>query len=227
MRTGSASAAFFAVLRRDLLAYVRRRSEALNPLLFAAMVATLFPLALGPEADKLARVASGVVWVTVLLSGLLSLDTLFRSDAEDGSLDLMLTSGQPPALLSLAKITAHWLATGLPLTLLAPGLAALLGMPQYAGMVLGASLMLGTPLLSLLGAACAALTVGLNRSGILLALLVLPLTVPVLIFGAGAVEASVSGGNPLPPLEFLAAGLAAALPLSPLVCAVALRLNFR
>jgi heme exporter protein B len=227
MKPGSPSAAFTAVLRRDLTAYVRRRSEALNPLLFAAMVATLFPLALGPEADKLARVASGVVWVTVLLSGLLSLDGLFRSDAEDGSLDQLLSSGQPPALISAAKILAHWLAAGLPLTLLAPALAALLGMPHQAGWVLASSLLLGTPLLSLIGAACAALTVGLSRSGILLALLVLPLTVPVLIFGAGAVEASISGGNPLPPLEFLAAGLAAALPLAPLACAVALRLNLR
>ena len=223
----SAGRACAALLRRDLKGYFRRQSEMLNPLLFATLVTALFPLALGPEADKLARVSSGVVWVIVLLAGLLSMDSLFRDDAEDGSLDLWLSSGQPTALLAGAKILAHWLATGLPLTLLAPGLAALLGLPAPASATLTLSLVLGTPLLSLIGAACAALTVGLNRSGILLALLVLPLAVPVLIFGAGAVEAAQTGGNPLPPLLFLGAGLAVALPLAPAACALGLRLSSR
>lgn len=223
--TGSVRDAFFALLRRDLLALWRRRSESLNPLLFAVMVTTLFPLALGPEADKLARVAGGVVWVTVLLAGLLSLDALFRTDAEDGSLDQVLASGQPIGLLALAKILAHWIGTGLPMTLLAPFLAKLLGLSDEAAWVLALSMLLGTPLLSLIGAACAALTVGLRRSGILLALLLLPLLVPVLIFGAGAVDAAATGANPLPPLEFLGAGLALALPLAPLACAAALRMQ--
>jgi len=225
MTAGSTRAAFTALLRRDLLALWRRRSETLNPLLFAAMVTVLFPLALGPEADKLARVASGVVWVTVLLAGLLTLDSLFRTDAEDGSLDQIVASGQPLALLAFAKILAHWLGAGLPLALAGPLLASLLGLRADAAGTLAVSLALGTPLLSLIGAACAALTVGLRRSGILLALLVLPLAVPVLIFGAGAVEAAQTGANPFPPLVFLAAGLALALPLSPLVCAAALRLQ--
>lgn len=225
MTPGSAPAAFFALLRRDLLLFWRRRADALNPLLFALMVATLFPLALGPEAQMLARVAGGAVWVTVVLASLLALDALFRPDAEDGTLEQLVAGRQPLAALAAAKILAHWLATGLPLALVAPLLAALLGLPREALPTLAAALALGTPLLSMIGACCAALTVGMQRSGILLALLVLPLTVPVLIFGAGAVEAALTGAATAPPLLFLAAGLALALPLAPLMCASALRLN--
>ena len=225
MTPGSAPSAFLALLRRDLLLFWRRRSDAFNPLLFALMVATLFPLALGPESAKLARVAGGAVWVTVVLASLLSLDALFRPDAEDGTLEQLVAGRQPLAALAAAKILAHWLATGLPLALIAPLLAALLGLPREALPVLAQALALGTPLLSMVGACCAALTVGMRRSGILLALLVLPLTVPVLIFGAGAVEAALIGAATAPPLLFLAAGLALALPLAPLLCASALRLN--
>lgn len=225
MKPGSAAAAFAGVLRRDLLVLWRRRADALNPLLFALMVATLFPLALGAEADKLARVAGGVVWVTVVLASLLSLDALFRPDAEDGSLDQLIASGQPLGLVAAAKILAHWLGAGLPLTLVGPLLALLLGLPADAAKTLLIALALGTPLLALLGACCAALTVGMGRSGILLALLVLPLIVPVLIFGAGAVEAAQVGATTMQPLLFLAAGLALALPLAPVVCAAALRMH--
>jgi heme exporter protein B len=222
---GSTGAAFLALLRRDLLLLWRRRSDALNPLLFALMVETLFPLALGPEAQKLARIAGGVAWVTVLLASLLSLDALFRPDAEDGTLEQLVASGQPLAALAAAKILAHWIGTGLPLTLAGPALAALLGLERDALPTLAVALALGTPLLSMIGASGAALTVGMRRSGILLALLVLPLTVPVLIFGAGAVDAALTGAATQPPLLFLAAGLVLALPLAPLVCAAALRLN--
>jgi heme exporter protein B len=225
MNNGTAASAFLALLRRDLLVLWRRRADALNPLLFALIVATLFPLALGPEAQKLARVAGGAVWVTVVLASLLSLDALFRPDAEDGSLEQLVASRQPLALMAAAKILAHWLGTGLPLALVAPLIAYLLGLHEAAMGTLFASLLLGTPLLSSVGASCAALTVGQRRSGILLALLVLPLTVPVLIFGAGAVEAAQAGAATAPPLLFLAAGLALALPLAPLVSAAAIRLN--
>lgn len=225
MTPGSSASAFAAVLRRDLLVFWRHRADLLNPLAFALMVVTMFPLALGPEANQLAPIAGGVTWVTVVLASLLSLDALFRSDAEDGSLDLLVASGQPLALLAAARLLAHWLGTGLPLTLAGPVLAALLGLPSAAVATLAAALALGTPLLSLVGGACAALTVGLRRSGILLSLLVLPLTLPVLIFGAGAVEAAVSGATVQVPLLFLAAGLVLALPLAPLACAAAIRLS--
>lgn len=225
MRPGSPGAAALALLRRDLLLLWRQRADALNPLLFALMVATLFPLALGPEAQMLSRVAGGIVWVTVVLASLLSLDALFRGDAEDGSLDQLAVSGQPLALLAGARILAHWLGTGLPLTLVAPLLAYMLGLERAALPSLVAALALGTPLLSLVGACCAALTVAMRRSGILLSLLVLPLTVPVLIFGAGAVEAAATGGDPSAALLFLAAGLALALPLAPLGCAAAIRIG--
>jgi heme exporter protein B len=225
MSAGSASSAFFALLRRDLLVLWRRRADSLNPVLFALMVAMLFPLALGPESERLARIAGGAAWVTVLLASLLSLDLLFRPDAEDGTLEQLIASRQPLALLAAAKMLAHWLGTGLPLLLTGPFLALLLGMERDALPVLAAALALGTPLLSAIGASCAALTVGMRRSGILLALLVLPLVVPVLIFGAGAVEAALTGGSARPALLFLGAGLMLALPLAPLVCAAALRLN--
>ncbi len=225
MRTGTPGAAALALLRRDLLLLWRLRADAVNPLLFALMVATLFPLALGPEAQMLARVAGGIIWVSVVLASLLSLDALFRGDAEDGSLDQLAVSGQPLALLAAARILAHWLGTGLPLTLVAPLLAYMLGLPREAVPALVGALALGTPLLSLVGACCAALTVAMRRSGILLALLVLPLTVPVLIFGAGAVDAAATGGDPSAALLFLAAGLAVALPLAPLGCAAAIRIG--
>jgi len=225
VRTGTPGAAALALLRRDLLLLWRLRADAVNPLLFALMVATLFPLALGPEAQMLARVAGGIIWVSVVLASLLSLDALFRGDAEDGSLDQLAVSGQPLALLAAARILAHWLGTGLPLTLVAPLLAYMLGLPREAVPALVGALALGTPLLSLVGACCAALTVAMRRSGILLALLVLPLTVPVLIFGAGAVDAAATGGDPSAALLFLAAGLAVALPLAPLGCAAAIRIG--
>ncbi len=225
MKAGSTASAFVAVLRRDLVVFWRHRSDALNPLVFALIVVTMFPLSLGPESQRLAPIAGGVTFVTVVLASLLSLDALFRSDAEDGSLDLLVTSGQPLALIAAARLLAHWLGTGLPLTLAGPLFATLLGLPYAAAATLAGALALGTPLLSLIGGACAALTVGLRRSGILLALLVLPLTLPVLIFGAGAVEAAASGATVQVPLLFLAAGLALALPLAPLACAAAIRLN--
>lgn len=214
-----------ALLRRDLVVAWRRRADLVNPLSFALMVTALFPLALGPEANQLARIAGGVAWVTVLLASLLTLDALFRADLEDGSLDQWAVSGQPLALLAAARLLGHWLTTGLPLTLAAPLLAAMLGLPQAASLTLLASLALGTPLVSLVGGTCAALTAAMPRAGILLALLVLPLMVPVLVFGAGAVDAALTGGSPSPALLWIGAGLALALPLAPIACAAAIRIS--
>jgi heme exporter protein B len=225
MSPGAPLAAALGLLRRDLLLLWRQRADALNPLLFALMVATLFPLALGPEAQMLSRVAGGIVWVTVVLASLLSLDAVFRGDADDGSLDQLATCGQPLAMLAGAKMLAHWIGTGLPLTLAGPLLAYMLGIDRAAISTLLLALLLGTPMLSMIGACCAALTVAMRRSGMLLALLVLPLTIPVLIFGAGAVDAASTGGDPSAPLLFLAAGLALALPLAPLGCAAAIRIG--
>lgn len=225
MRDATARSAFVGVLARDGTGLWRRRGELLSPLLFALMVATLFPLALGPEAAKLARVASGVCWVIVLLASQLSLEALFRSDVEDGSLDAMLVSGQSLTVLVTAKILLHWLTTGLPLLLMAPVIALSLGMPQAGLSTLLLSLLLGTPQLSVIGACAAALTASLRRSGILLALIVLPLAVPVLIFGAGAVEAVLNGGQATQPLLLMAAGAVLSLAFGPLVCAASLRMS--
>ncbi len=225
MRNGSAGTAFWGLLARDGMGLWRRRGELLSPLIFALIVATLFPLALGPESTRLSSVAGGVCWVIVLLAGQLSLDALFRSDAEDGSLDAMLVSGQPLYLLALAKILLHWLSTGLPLLLVAPVIALALGMPPSGVATLIFALLLGTPQLSVIGACAAALTASLRRSGILLALIVLPLAVPVLIFGAGAVEAVLVGGQASQALLLLAAGAVLSLAFGPLVCASAMRMS--
>ncbi|WP_027079947.1 heme exporter protein CcmB [Luteimonas mephitis] len=213
-----------ALIIRDLHLLWRRRGDALQPALFALLVIVLFALALGSEAQTLAKVAPGVLWVAVLLSGLLSLDTLFRGDAEDGSLEQWMLAPVPLAWLVLVRTLTHWATTALPLIVFAPLLAELLHLPHAQLPVLLTSLLLGTPLLSLLGAVVAALTVGMRRSGILVALLALPLYVPVLVFAAGSVAAGAQGLDPTGGLLFLAAGLVLALVLAPLATAAALRI---
>lgn len=225
MKYGTAGTACAALVRRDLLLIWRRRGDALNPVLFALMVVVLFPLALGPEPNQLARIASGIVFVAILLAGLLALDTLFRSDHEDGTLEQLVVSPHPLPLLVLCRIGVHWLTTALPLILVTPWLAEMLFLPHEALGVLIAAIALATPLLSLLGAICVALTVGMRRSGMLLALLVLPLYVPVLIFAAGACNAAQAGLPFMAPLLWLGAALALALVLAPLACAAALRIS--
>jgi heme exporter protein B len=225
MKPGSTSAACFALLRRDLLLVWRRRGDALNPLLFAIIVVALFPFALGPEAAVLSRIAAGTIFVAVLLAMLLSLDALFRSDLEDGSLEQLVLSPHPLALLLGCKILVHWLTTALPLIVIAPLLAQLLQLPDKILPVLLAALALATPLLSLIGAVCVALTVGMRRSGMLLTLLVLPLIVPALIFGAGACNAAQNGFAYSAPLLWLAAWLVLALILAPLAAAAALKIS--
>jgi len=209
---------------RDLRLVWRRRGDAAQPLLFALMVVALFPLALGADPAQLARIAPGVLWVAVLLAGLLTLDTLYRSDVEDGSLEQMLLAPVPLAWLLAVRVAVHWATTALPLVLLTPLLAQLLYLPGELLPVLMVSLALGTPLLSLLGAVVAALTVGIRRSGMLLALLALPLFLPVLVFGAGSVMAAAQGLPWSGALLLLGAGLALALVLAPLAAAAAIRI---
>lgn len=220
--TGSACAAVF---RRDLLLVWRRRGDALNPVLFALMVIALFPFALGPEPAQLAKIAAGIVLVAILLAGLLALDTLFRADYEDGTLEQLVLSPHPLSLMLACKVAVHWLTTALPLIVGAPLLAEMLHLPRQVLPVLIAVLALGTPLLSLIGAVCVALTVGMRRSGMLLALLILPLYVPILIFAAGACNAATMGLPVASPLLWLGAALVLALVLAPMACAAALRIS--
>ncbi len=213
-----------ALLARDLKLLWRRRGDAAQPILFALLVVALFALALGGAPKLLQSVASAVLWLSILLAGLLSLDTLFRSDAEDGSLEQWLLSPVPLAWLVAVRVFSHWLTTAFPLVLVSPLLAELMHLPREQLPVLITALALGTPLLSLLGAVVAALTVGMRRAGILLALLVLPLYVPVLVFGAGAVAAAAQGFDPGGALLMLAAGLLVSAVLAPLTAAAAIRI---
>ncbi|PIE24533.1 MAG: heme exporter protein CcmB [Neptuniibacter caesariensis] len=221
----SISGLFWAVLKRDLVLTYRRKSDLFNPLIFFLMVATLFPLGVSPEPEFLAEVAPGVVWVAALLATLLSVDSMFRSDFEDGTLEQILLSPQPLFIVVLAKVIAHWMMTGLPLTLLAPLLGVMLFLPSEGMDGLMLSLLLGTPTLSLVGAIGAALTVGLRKGGVLISLLVLPLYIPVLIFGTSAVQAAVAG-LPLAGLfALLGSILALGVALAPLAIGAALRIS--
>jgi heme exporter protein B len=213
------------LLRRQLLLAVRRPIDIGNPLLFFAMVVALFPLGLGPSPDKLAGFAPGVLWITALLSNLLTSDSVFRSDFDDGSLEQLLLAPQPLYLSVLAYIGAHWLTTGLLLAVVSPLFALMLNTPVDALASLVASLLLGTAVLSLLGAIGAALTVGLKRGGMLISLLILPLYMPVLIFGSAVVQAAVSGNPTGPYLAILGAMLCLAIALAPLAVAAGLRIS--
>jgi heme exporter protein B len=216
---------FAATCRREFLLSFRRKSDLVNPLIFFLMVATLFPLGVSPEPGFLAQLAPGVVWVAALLATLLSMDALFRSDYEDGSLEQLLLSPQPLFVVVLAKVLAHWMMTGLALTLMAPLLGMMLFLPAEGMPGLMLSLLLGTPTLSLVGAIGAALTVGLKKGGVLISLLVLPLYIPVLIFGSSAVQAAVTGLPLGGYLALLGALLALALGLAPLAISAALRIS--
>ena len=225
MRQYSLTSAFSLLLRRDLLLAFRHRAEIANPLLFFVLVTSLFPLGIGADSKLLTAVAPGVIWVAALLAALLSLDGMFRSDFEDGSLEQFMLSSHPVSVLVLAKVTAHWLVTGLPLLLVAPLLGVLLALPGDAIAVLMLTLALGTPTLSLIGAVGVALTVGLRRGGVILSLLVLPLYVPVLIFGANAVETAAAGIPVTAQLSLLSAFLVLALSLAPVATAASLRVS--
>ena len=216
---------FMLVLRRDLRVSLRRRSDTFSTLIFFVMVASLFPLGVGPEPQLLRTMAPGVLWVAAMLASMLSLPRLFADDHSDGTLEQMLLSTHPLALLILGKTMAHWIGSGLPLVLLSPVLALQFDLSASATGVLVLSLMLGTPILSLVGSMGAALTVGLRSSSVLLSLLVLPLTIPVLIFGAGAVEAHIAGLGVAGHFSLLGALLIVSLMAAPWVAAAALRIS--
>lgn len=209
---------------RDLKLVLRRRSDTAAALAFFIIVASLFPLGVGPQAALLKQIGPGVLWVAALLAAMLGMARLFADDFADGTLEQLLLSPTPLALLVLAKICAHWLCSGLLLALASPLLALQFGMTNQAALILAASLLIGTPLLSLIGAIGAALTLGVRGQGMLLSLLVLPLLIPVLIFGAGAVDASMAGLGISAHFSVLAALLLLALPTAPLAAAAALRI---
>ncbi len=213
------------IIRRDLLLAYRRRSDVLTTLFFFVIVVSLFPLGVGPEMKTLRLIAPGVVWVAALLASMLSLNRLFAADYQDGTLEQMLLAPQPLGLIVLGKIIAHWLVSGLPLALMAPVLGIQFDLPPEALGVLFFALLLGTPILSLIGAIGAALTLGLRGGGVLLSLLVLPLYIPALIFGAGAVEAYIAGVSPEGHLSLLGALLIVTGLAAPWVTAIALRIS--
>ena len=216
---------FWHIIKRELQIAMRKQAEILNPLWFFLIVITLFPLIIGPDPKPLSRIAPGVAWVAALLSALLSFERLFRDDFIDGSLEQIMLTSQPLALTALAKVLAHWLLTGLPLILLSPIAALLLSLEKSIWWALVLTLLLGTPVLSCLGAIGVALTVGLRKGGVLLSLLVVPLFIPVLIFSASVLDAA---GLNLPyggQLAILGAILAAVVTLSPFAIATALRIS--
>lgn len=217
--------AFISVLKRDLKIALRHRGDIFNPLMFFIIVVTLFPLGIGPEPGTLERIAPGIIWVAALLSSMLSLERLFKSDHADGALEQMMLSPQPLALMALAKVCAHWLVTGLPLLLIAPLLGVLLHLNPDSYVALLATLALGTPALSLLGAIGVALTVGLRKGGVLLSLLILPLYIPVLIFATSAVDAASMNLPFSGHLAILAALLVGATILAPVAIGASLRVS--
>ncbi len=217
--------AFMALLRRDFLLAYRRRAELLQPLVFLLVVVTLFPLGVGPSPSLLANIAPGVIWIAALLATVLSLDSLFRSDFEDGTLEQMVLSGQSLALIALARTVAHWLVAGLPIVLLSPLLAMWMNLPDEGLLILIESLAIGTPVLSLIGAIGGALTVSLKRGGQLLSLLVFPLYVPLLILATSAVSSAAVDLPYSGQLGLMLAGLIASLTLAPFATAAALKLS--
>lgn len=217
--------AFLLVLKRDLTIALRHRDDIINPLLFFIIVVTLFPLGIGPEQQTLSRIAPGIIWVAALLATLLSLDRLFKSDYADGSLEQMLLSPHPVFLLVLAKVIAHWLITGLPLIFIAPLLAVLLHLDEQSYGALMLTLLLGTPVLSLLGAVGVALTVGIKKGGVLLSLLVLPLYIPVLIFATSAIDTAALGLPYSGQLAIIAALFFGSITLAPFAVGAALKVS--
>ncbi|MBA2733946.1 MAG: heme exporter protein CcmB [Acidobacteria bacterium] len=213
------------VIQRDVTLAWRGRAGVLSTLFFFIIVVSLFPLGIGPEMKTLRAIAPGVVWVAALLASMLSLDRMFSHDYGDGSLEQLMLTPQPLSVVVLGKIIAHWLVTGAPLVLIAPILGVQFDLPPQALLTLVVSLLLGTPALSLIGAIGAALTLGLRGGGVMVSLLVLPLCIPVLIFGAGAVEASITGTSVEPHLSLLGAMLVLALLFAPWTTAAALRIS--
>lgn len=216
---------FLAIIKRELRIAMRKQAEILNPLWFFLIVITLFPLVVGPDPNLLSKIAGGVAWVAALLSALLSFELLFRDDFVDGSLEQLMLMAQPLAITALAKVIAHWLLTGVPLILLSPIAALLLSLEMSIWWALVLTLLLGTPILSCLGAIGVALTVGLRKGGVLLSLIILPLFIPVLIFSASVLDAATLNLPYHGQLAILGAILVAALTFSPFAIAAALRIS--
>ncbi len=214
-----------SIVRRELLIAFRRQADVLNPLWFFIIVITLFPLSIGPEPNLLARIAAGIVWVAALLSALLSLERLFRDDFQDGSLEQMMLMPVPLPVVVISKVAAHWILTGLPLILISPLLAILLSLDFNTWVSVVLTLLVGTPTLSFIGAIGVALTVGLQKGGVLLSLLVLPLYIPILIFATSAIDAASLGIAYNGQLAILGAMFMGALTLTPFAIAAALRVS--
>ena len=212
-----------AIIRRDLSLVMRQGSDAFVVLIFFVVTVTLFPLGVGPDPLILQNLASGIVWVSALLAAMLSLDRLFQTDYDDGSLELLVLSPYPLELVVLCKCLVHWLTTGLPIMLISPVLALMLNIKTGAFLYLISSMALGTPIISLLGAFGAALVLGSRRSGVLIALLIIPLTIPILLFGVAAIQAATEGYSASSPLMFLGALLLFSIALCPWVIASSLR----
>ncbi len=225
MKQSSLFQALGAVIKRDLLLAYRQRAELINPLAFFVMVITLFPLALGAEIALLKRIAPAIIWVAALLASLMSIDNLFRADYDDGSLELMVMTPHSLSVLVLAKVTAHWLVSSVPLLFIAPLMGLMLHMDSDVIGVLLLTLLLGMPVLSLIGGIAVALTLGLRKGGALLAILVLPLYVPILIFAGGAVDAAMSGLPISGHTSMMCAILFLAITLTPLPTAAALKMS--
>jgi len=217
--------AIIATLRRDLLIAYKRKNDLFNPFMFFVLVATLFPIGISPEPEALGEISAGVLWISALLASLLAMDNLFRADFEDGSLELLMLSPHPLYFLVLAKNIAHWLVSGLPIVLVSPLIAYMLNFPEGAYSTLVLTLLLGTPVLSLLGSIGVALTVGLGSRGLILAVITLPMSVPVLIAGTLTVSQTLEGASLSGYLAIMGAMLIAALTLAPLASAAALRIS--
>jgi heme exporter protein B len=225
MRRASIGSAARLVFRRDMTLAWRRWDEVAQPLIFYLVVTTLFPLATTPDLQQLREIAPGVIWVAALLASLLALESLFRSDVEDGTMEQWVLTGQPLGWLLLAKVVGHWVLTGLPLVVVSPVVGTALGLPSEAFGALIGSLLLGTATLSVLGGIGAALTVGVRRGSVLLSLLVLPLAMPMLIFGSRAVGMAMDGDSPAGPLQLLAAIFFLVLSLGPVAMSAAIRIS--
>lgn len=225
MSTPSTFAMFRWIVWRDLTLAWRRRADVLSTLFFFIIVVSLFPLGVGPETQLLRSIAPGVVWVAALLASMLSLGRLFANDYQDGTLDQLLLTPQPLYLVVLAKVLAQWIVSEVPLVLIAPLIGLQFDLPRETLAVLFLSLLIGTPVLSLIGSIGASLTLGLRGGGVLIALLILPLYIPVLIFGAGAVDASIMGTDPQANIYLLAAMLVLSLVFAPWATSAALRIS--
>ena len=217
--------AFKATLKRDLLIAYKRKNDMVNPFMFFLIVASLFPIGISPDPDRLAEIATGVLWISALLASLLAMDNLFRSDYEDGSLEQLLLSPHPLYFLVLAKNISHWLVSGLPVALVSPLIAYMLNLPSESYFTLFITLLIGTPVLSLLGSIGVALTVGLGSRGLILAVIILPMSAPILIAGTLTVEQTLNGAPLAGYLAILGAMLFGSVSFAPLASAAALRIS--